>query len=81
MRHYARLAIFGYILCNIFGEGSNSADSSDRLANLIMILVEHCKNYEILFQNVFGHRVSVNLRNAHYILIYDFLFYVYPCTT
>ena len=40
IRHYVRLAIFGYILCNVFDEGSNSVDLSDRLANLIMISEE-----------------------------------------
>ena len=50
IRHYARLAIFGCILYNVFGEGSNSVTVSGRLANLIMISEEHWKNDEILFQ-------------------------------
>ena len=54
--------IFGCILYNVFGEGSNSAIVSGRLANLIMISEEHWKNDEILFQNVYGHRESVILR-------------------
>ena len=41
MRHYARLAIFGCILYNVVGEGSNSVIVSGRLANLIMISEEH----------------------------------------
>ena len=41
IRHDARLAIFGCILCNVFGEGSNSVIVSGRLANLIMISEEH----------------------------------------
>ena len=41
IRHYARLDFFGYILCKVSGNGSNSADLSDRLANLMMISVEH----------------------------------------
>ena len=61
IRHYARLAIFGCILYNVFGEGSNNAIVSGRLANLIMISEEHWKNDEILFQNVNGHRESVVL--------------------
>ena len=32
---------FGYIQCNALCEGSNSADLSDQLVNLIMISVEH----------------------------------------
>ena len=59
IRYYARLAIFGSILYNVFGEGSNSAIVSGRLANLIMISEEHWQNNEILFQNVCGHRESV----------------------
>ena len=43
IRHYARLAIFGCILYNVFGEGSNSVIVSGRLANLIMISEEHWK--------------------------------------
>ena len=35
------LAIFGYIQCNVYGEGLNSADLSDRLAILITISVDH----------------------------------------
>ena len=60
--HYARLAIFGCILYNVFGEGSNNVIVSGRLANLIMISEEHWKNDEILFQNVYGHKESVVLR-------------------
>ena len=62
IRHYARLAIFGCILYNDFGEGSNIAILSGRLANLILISEEHWKNDEMLFQNVYGHRESVVLR-------------------
>ena len=58
---------FGYIRCYVFAEGSNSADLSDRLANLIMISVEHCKNDEILFQNVCK---SKGAKIAHYILFF-----------
>ena len=47
--HYARLAIFGCILYNVFGDGAYSAIVSGRLANLIMISEEHWKNDEILF--------------------------------
>ena len=32
---------FGCIMCDVFDEGSISADLSDRLANLIMISEEH----------------------------------------
>ena len=37
----------------------------------------------MLFQNVFGHRESVNLRVLGIVITYfgDFLFYGYPCTT
>ena len=59
IRHFARLVIFGCILYNVFGEGSNSAIVSGRLANLFMISEEHWKNDEILFQNVYGHRKSL----------------------
>ena len=37
IRHYARLVFFGCNLYNVFGEGSNSAIVSGRLANPIMI--------------------------------------------
>ena len=43
IRYYARLTIFGCILYNVFGEGSNSAIVSWRLANLVMISEEHWK--------------------------------------
>ena len=56
---------FGCILYNVFGEGSNSAIVSGRLANLIMISEEHWKNDEILFQNVYGHRESVKNYGIH----------------
>ena len=82
IRHFARLAIFWLILYNVFGEGSNSAHSSARIANLVMISEEHWKNDETLFQSVYGHRESVNLRvrgmNISYCFC-DFLFYGYPC--
>ena len=64
------LPCFCYILCNVFAEGSNSADLSDRLANLIMRSVEHCKTDEVLFQNVFRHRESVNLRVQEMLITY-----------
>ena len=54
IRHYARSTIFCCILYNVFGEGSNSVIVSWRLANLIMISEEHCKNDEILFQMFTG---------------------------
>ena len=41
IRHYARLASYGCILYNVFGEGSNSVIVSGWLANLIMISEEH----------------------------------------
>ena len=63
---------FGCILYNVFGEGSNSAIVSGRLANLIMILEEHWKNDEILFQNVYGHRESVVLRVQVMLITYCF---------
>ena len=75
---------FGYIRCNVFAECSNSADLSYRLANLILISVEHYMNDEILFQNVCRHRESVNLRIRGMLIRYcfcDFLCYGYPCTT
>ena len=84
IRHYARLATFGCILYNVFGEGSNGAIVSGRLANLIMISEEHWKNDEILFQNVYGHRESVVLIVQVMLITYgfcDFLFHVYPCMT
>ena len=37
IRHYVRLVIFGCNLYNVFGEGSNSAIVSGRLANLIAL--------------------------------------------
>ena len=43
IRHYAILTIFGCILYNVFGEGSNSVIVSGRLANIIMISEEHWK--------------------------------------
>ena len=75
---------FGCILYIVFGEGSNSAIVSGRLANLIMISEEHWKNDEILFQNVYGHRESVVLRVQVMLNTYsfcDFLFPGYPCMT
>ena len=75
---------FGCILYNVFGEGSNSAIVSGRLANLILISEEHWKNDEILFQNVYGHWESIGL-TVQVMLItycfYDFLFHGYPCMT
>ena len=83
IRHYARLAIFLAVFCTmLFGEGSNSVIVSGRLANLIMISEEHWKNYEILLQNVYGHRESVVLRVQVMLITYsfcDFLFHGYPC--
>ena len=84
IRHYARLAIFGCILYNVFSEGSNSVIVSWRLQNLIMISEEHWKNDEILFQNVYGHRESVVLRVQVMLITYcfcDFWFHGYPCMT
>ena len=69
---------FCFILYNVFGEGSNSVIVSGRLANLIMISEEHCKNDEILFQNVYGHRESVVFITYCFC---DFLFHGYPCMT
>ena len=84
IRHYARLAIFRPILYKVFGEGSNSAQLSERIAILIMISEEHLKNDETLFQSVYGHGCSVNLRvqGMHITFCFcDFLFYGYPCIT
>ena len=84
IRYYARLAIFGCILYNVSGKGSNSVIVYGRLANLIMISEEHWKNDEILFQNVYGHRESVVLRVQVMLITYcfcDFLFHGYPCMT
>ena len=84
IRHYARLVIFGCILCNVFGKCSNSVIVSRRLANLIMISEEHWKNDKILFQNVYGHRESVVLRVQVMLITYcfcDFWFHWYPCMT
>ena len=84
IRHYARLAIFGYILYNVFGEGSYNVIVSGRLANLILISEEHWKNDEIVFQNVNGHRESIVLRVQVMLITYcfcDFLFHGYPCMT
>ena len=49
-----------------------------------MISEEHSKNDEILFQNVYGHRVSVVLRVQVMLITYcfcDFWFHGYPCMT
>ena len=73
IRHYARLAIFGCILYNVFGEGSNIVIVSGRLANLTMISEEHWKNDKIVFQNVYGHRESVVLRVQVMLITYCFL--------
>ena len=84
IRQYARLAIFGCILYNDFGEGSNSVILSGRLANLIMISEMHWKNDEILFQNFYGHRESVVVRLQVMLITYcfcDFWFHGYSCTT
>ena len=61
IHYYASLAIFGLILYNLFGEGSNSAHLSERIADLIMISEEHWKNDETLFHSVNKQRKSVNL--------------------
>ena len=76
--------LFWLILYNVFGEGSNSAHLSERIANLIVISEEHWKNDETLFQSVYGHRESVNLRvrGMHTTNCFCvFLFYGYPCMT
>ena len=41
IRHYARLAFFGLILYNGFGEGSNSVHLSEQIAKIIMNSEEH----------------------------------------
>ena len=77
-------SFFGCNLYNVFGDGSNSAIVSGRLANLIMIPEEHWKNDEILSQNVNMHRESVVLRVQVMLITYcfcDFLFHGYPCMT
>ena len=77
-------SFFGCNLYNVFGEGSNSAIVSGRLANLIMISEEHWKNDEILSQNVYRHRESVVLRVQVMLFTYcfcDFLFHGYPWMT
>ena len=84
IRHYTRLVIFWLLLYNVFGEVSNSAIVSGRLANLIMISEEHWKNDEILSQNAYRHRKSVVLRVEVMLITYcfcDFLFHGYPCMT
>ena len=63
---------FGFILYNVFDEGSSSVIVSGRLANLIVISEEHWKNDEILFQNVYGHRESVVLRVRVMLITYCF---------
>ena len=78
------LPFFGCNLYNVFGEGSNSAIVSGRLANLIMISEEHWKNDEIWSQNVYRHREYVVLRVQEILITYcfcDFLFHGYPCMT
>ena len=78
------LSFFGCNLYNVFGEGSNSAIVSGRLANLIMISEEPWKNDEIWSQNVYRHRESVILRVQVILITYcfcDFLFHGYPCMT
>ena len=80
IRHYARLAIFGCILYIVFGECSNSAIVSGRLANLIMISEEPLKNYEILFQNVYGHRESVVLWVQVMLITYVFVTFCFMGT-
>ena len=75
---------FVCILYNVFGEFSNSAIVSGRLAILIMISEEHWKNDVILFQNGYGHMGSVFLRVQAMLITYcfcDFLFHGYPCMT
>ena len=71
---------FGCNLYNVFGEGSNSATVSGRLANLIMISEEHWKNDEIVSQNVYRHRESVVLRVQVVLITYcfrDFFFFFF----
>ena len=64
IRHYARFAFFFLATFEqCFGEWSNSAHLSERIANIIMISEEHWKNDETLFQSVYGHRCSVNTGN------------------
>ena len=51
-----------------------------------MISEEHWKNDEISFQNVYGHRESVELRVQVQVMLItncfcDFLFHGYPCMT
>ena len=80
IRHYARLAIFLAVFCSVFGEGSNSVIVSGRLANLIMISEEHWENGEILFQNVYGHRESVVLREQVMFITYCFVTFCFMGT-
>ena len=75
---------FWLILYNVFVVGSNSAYLSERIAIVIMISEEHWKNDETLFQSVYGHRESVNLRARGMHITHcfcDSLFYGYPCMT
>ena len=53
----------GWPFSLLYSEGSNCAHLSERLANRIMISKEHWKIDQILFQNVYGHRETVNLRD------------------
>ena len=78
------LAIFGCILYNVFGEGSNSATVSGRLANLIMISEEHWKMMFYCSKMLSGHRESVVIRVQVMLITYcfcDFLFHGYHCMT
>ena len=51
---------FSYLLNDVFDEGSNSANLSEQLANVIKISEEHWKMTKQSFQNVKGHMESVN---------------------
>ena len=60
----------------MFSVNAQTAYLSERLSNHIMMLEEHWKN-EILFQNVYGHKESVNLRiRGMFITLFFFYFFV-----
>ena len=51
---------FGYLLCDVFSEASNSVHLSEQLTNVIKISEKHWENGEQSFQNVKGQMESVN---------------------
>ena len=54
------IPFFGYLLYDVFDEGSNSVHLSEQHSNVIKISEEHWETTKQAFQNEKGHMESVN---------------------